>query len=124
MRDPQATRARLDAMKALGVAVAIDHFGAGRASLKHLRSLPVDIVKIDGAFVQNLSRSSDDRFFVRALVDLAHHLNIATVAEWVGDEDTAKMLAEWGFDFLQGDHCGAPALVENEGRSGSVTAVA
>jgi diguanylate cyclase (GGDEF)-like protein len=123
MRDPQTTRARLDAMKALGVGVAIDHFGAGRASLQHLRSLPVDIVKIDGAFVQNLSRSSDDRFFVRALVDLAHHLNIATVAEWVGDEDTANMLAEWGFDFLQGDHCGAPALVDDESRAGSAAAV-
>jgi diguanylate cyclase (GGDEF)-like protein len=123
MRNPQTTRARLDAMKAIGVAVAIDHFGAGRASLKHLRSLPVDIVKIDGAFVQNLSRSSDDRFFVRALVDLAHHLNIATVAEWVGDEDTAKMLAEWGIDFLQGEHCGAPALVGDEGRSQTAAAV-
>ena len=124
MRDPQTTRARLDAMKALGVAVAIDHFGAGRASFKHLRSLPVDIVKIDGAFVQNLSRSRDDRFFVRSLVDLAHHLNIATVAEWVEDEETAQMLAGWGFDFLQGDHCGAPALVESDGRFGAATAVA
>jgi diguanylate cyclase (GGDEF)-like protein len=123
MRDPQTTRARLDAMKALGLAVAIDHFGAGRASLQHLRGLPVDIVKVDGAFVQNLSRSSDDRFFVRALVDLAHHLNIATVAEWVGDEDTAKMLAEWGFDFLQGDHCGAPALVGDEGHTRTAAAV-
>ena len=115
VRDPHATRARLDAMKALGVAIAIDDFGAGHTSFKHLRSFPIDILKIDCAFVQNLSRSSDDRFFVRTLVDLAHHLNITTVAEWVEDEETARMLAEWGIDFLQGDHCGAPILVAGSG---------
>jgi EAL domain-containing protein (putative c-di-GMP-specific phosphodiesterase class I) len=106
-------------MKALGVAIAIDDFGAGHTSFKHLRSFPVDILKIDGAFVQNLARSSDDRFFVRTLVDLAHHLNITTVAEWVEDEDTARTLAEWGIDFLQGDHCGAPVLVEDGGAAPS-----
>jgi diguanylate cyclase (GGDEF)-like protein len=111
VRDPQATRARLDAMKALGVAIAIDDFGAGHTSFKHLRSFPVDILKIDGAFVQNLARSPDDRFFVRTLIDLAHHLGIATVAEWVEDEETACLLAEWGIDYLQGDHCGVPRLV-------------
>jgi diguanylate cyclase (GGDEF)-like protein len=111
VRDPEATRGRLDAMKALGVAVAIDDFGAGHTSFRHLRSFPVDLLKIDGAFVQNLARSPDDRFFVRALVDLAHHLGIATVAEWVEDEETARMLAGWGVDFLQGWYCGAPVVV-------------
>jgi diguanylate cyclase (GGDEF)-like protein len=115
VRDPQTTRARLDAMKALGVAVALDNFGAGHASLKHLRGFPVDIVKIDGAFVQNLSRSRDDSFFVRTLIDLAHHLNITTVAEWVEDEETARLLTEWGIDYLQGDHCGRPILLKDEG---------
>jgi diguanylate cyclase (GGDEF)-like protein len=115
VRDPGATRGRLDAMKALGVAVAIDDFGAGHTSFRHLRGFPVDLLKIDGAFVQNLARSPDDRFFVRALVDLAHHLGIATIAEWVEDEDTAGMLAEWGVDFLQGWHCGAPVVVEDGG---------
>jgi diguanylate cyclase (GGDEF)-like protein len=114
VRDPHATRARLDAMKALGVAIAIDDFGAGHTSFKHLRSFPIDILKIDGAFVQNLSRSSDDRFFVRTLVDLAHHLNITTVAEWVEDEETARLLAEWGIDFLQGDYCGVPVIVDDQ----------
>jgi diguanylate cyclase (GGDEF)-like protein len=114
VRDPRATGARLDAMKALGVGIAIDDFGAGHTSFKHLRSFPVDLVKIDGAFVQNLARSTDDRFFVRALVDLAHHLGIPIVAEWVSDEETARLLAEWGVDYLQGDHCGVPALVEGE----------
>ncbi|KAA2241227.1 EAL domain-containing protein [Salinarimonas soli] len=110
VRNVEATRGRLDALKALGVALAIDDFGSGHTSFKHLRNFPVDILKIDGAFIQNLSRSTDDRFFVRTLVDLAHHLGIATVAEWVEDEETALMLADWGIDYLQGDHCGRPAV--------------
>jgi EAL domain-containing protein (putative c-di-GMP-specific phosphodiesterase class I) len=122
--EPETTRARLDAMKALGVAIAIDDFGTGHTSFKHLRSFPVDILKIDGAFVQNLSRSSDDRFFVRTLIDLAHHLNITTVAEWVEDEETAHMLAEWGIDFLQGDYCGAPVLIGGDAGATSETCVA
>lgn len=112
VRDPEATRARLDAMKALGVAVALDDFGAGHTSFRHLRDFPVDLLKIDGAFVQNLPRSPDDRFFVRTLIDLAHHLGIPTVAEWVEDEETAAMLASWGVEYLQGEHCGAPVLAE------------
>jgi EAL domain-containing protein (putative c-di-GMP-specific phosphodiesterase class I) len=98
-------------MKALGVSIAIDDFGAGHTSFKHLRSFPVDMLKIDGAFVQNLARSSDDRFFVRTLIDLAHHLDIPTVAEWVEDEESAQMLAEWGVTYLQGDHCGKPEML-------------
>ena len=112
VRDPAGLRGRLDAMKALGVGIAIDDFGAGHTSFKLLRSLPVDILKIDGAFVQNLARSPEDRFFVRTLLDLAHHLGIATVAEWVEDEDTARLLTQWGVDYLQGNHCGAPALID------------
>jgi diguanylate cyclase (GGDEF)-like protein len=109
--DIDLARARLEAMKALGVSIAIDDFGAGHTSFKHLRSFPVDMLKIDGAFVQNLARSPDDRFFVRTLIDLAHHLSIPTVAEWVEDEESAQMLADWGVDYLQGDHCGRPEVL-------------
>jgi EAL domain-containing protein (putative c-di-GMP-specific phosphodiesterase class I) len=110
IRDPDLARRKLAAMKALGVTIAIDDFGAGHTSFKHLRNFPVDIVKIDGAFVQNLSRSTNDRFFVQTLIDLAHHLGLSTVAEWVEDEETARLLASWGIDYLQGDHCGRPML--------------
>jgi diguanylate cyclase (GGDEF)-like protein len=113
--DAGLARARLEAMKELGVSIAIDDFGAGHTSFKHLRSFPVDMLKIDGAFVQNLARSPDDRFFVRTLIDLAHHLGIPIVAEWVEDEESAQMLAEWGVDYLQGDHCGRPAMLSAVG---------
>jgi EAL domain-containing protein (putative c-di-GMP-specific phosphodiesterase class I) len=59
-------------------------------------------VKIDGAFVQNIARSADDRAFVQTLIDLARRLGIKTVAEWVQDEESASMLRDWGCDYIQG----------------------
>jgi EAL domain-containing protein (putative c-di-GMP-specific phosphodiesterase class I) len=67
-----------------------------------LRKLGVDIVKIDGAFVENIARSADDRAFVHTLIDLARRLQIKTVAEWVQDEQSAAMLRDWGCDYIQG----------------------
>jgi EAL domain-containing protein (putative c-di-GMP-specific phosphodiesterase class I) len=84
----------------------MDDFGAGHTSFKNLRRLGFDLVKIDGAFIQNLARSPDDRFFVRTLLDLARHLNIEAVAEWVEDHERAALLAEWGVDYAQGNFFG------------------
>jgi diguanylate cyclase (GGDEF)-like protein len=114
IEDPRAMRNRLDCMKALGVSIGIDDFGAGHTSFRHLRGFPIDLLKLDGAFVQNLGRSADDSFFVRTLIDLAQHLGIATVAEWVENEETARQLTGWGVDYLQGDHLGRPKLDEDE----------
>jgi EAL domain-containing protein (putative c-di-GMP-specific phosphodiesterase class I) len=88
--------------KDLGCSIAIDDFGAGYTSFRNLRKLGVDMVKIDGAFVQNLTRSEDDRAFVHTLIDLARRLGLKTVAEWVQDEAAAAILAGWGCDYLQG----------------------
>ena len=104
--DVEATTELLRRVKALGVRVAMDDFGAGHTSFKNLRSLGVDIVKIDGAFVQNIARSADDRFFVRTLIDLARHLGIETVAEWVEDVEAKRLLTTWGVDYLQGHFLG------------------
>ncbi|MBR1217098.1 GGDEF domain-containing protein [Bradyrhizobium sp. U87765 SZCCT0131] len=89
-------------LKNFGSRIAIDDFGAGYTSFRNLRKLGVDLVKIDGAFVQNILHSSDDRAFVQTLIDLAHRLGIKTVAEWVQDEDSATLLSGWGCDYIQG----------------------
>jgi EAL domain-containing protein (putative c-di-GMP-specific phosphodiesterase class I) len=107
-----AVRGRLDAMKALGVATMLSGFGAGHASVKHLGSLPVDMLKIDGAFIQALPSGIEYRQHVRSLIDLAHHFGIIAVAEGVDDGATARLLAAWGIDCLQGAACGAPVLLE------------
>ena len=102
IHDVDDTRGFVTRVKDLGCRIAIDDFGAGYTSFRNLRKLGVDIVKIDGAFVQNLTRSEDDRAFVRTLIELAARLGIETVAEWVQDEQAAQLLAAWGCDYLQG----------------------
>lgn len=110
IEDVEATALSLQRIKALGVRVAMDDFGSGHSSFRNLRRLGIDLVKIDGAFVQNLTRSVDDRFFVRTLASLARHLNIETVAEWVEDDESMALLTEWGVDYLQGYAVGRPQI--------------
>jgi EAL domain-containing protein (putative c-di-GMP-specific phosphodiesterase class I) len=93
-------------LKNFGSQIAIDDFGAGYTSFRNLRKLGVDIVKVDGAFVQNIASSPDDRAFVQTLIDLARRLDIKTVAEWVQDEQSAVMLRDWGCDYIQGQLIG------------------
>ena len=102
IQDIDDIRGFVTRLKNFGSRIAIDDFGAGYTSFRNLRKLGVDIVKIDGAFVQNIARSADDRAFVQTLIDLARRLGIKTVAEWVQDEEAAVMLREWGCDYIQG----------------------
>ena len=106
IQDLHDARGLVARVKDLGCRIAIDDFGAGHTSFRNLRKLGVDIVKIDGAFVQNIVKSEDDRAFVHTLIDLGHRLGLKTVAEWVQDEDSARLLAEWQCDYLQGALCG------------------
>lgn len=96
------TRGFVTRVKDLGCRIAIDDFGAGHTSFRNLRRLGVDIVKIDGAFVRDVVKSTDDRAFVQTMIDLAHRLGLKSVAEWVQDEEAARLLSEWGCDYLQG----------------------
>jgi diguanylate cyclase (GGDEF)-like protein len=96
-------------LKNLGSRIAIDDFGAGYTSFRNLRRLGVDVVKIDGEFVQRIAASGDDRAFVHTLIDLAQRLEIKTVAEWVQDEVCATMLRDWGCDYIQGRLIGLAA---------------
>jgi len=102
IQDIDGLRGFVTRLKNFGSRIAIDDFGAGNTSFRNLRKLGVDIVKIDGAFVQNIARSADDRAFVQTLIDLARRLEIKTVAEWVQDDESAAMLRDWGCDYIQG----------------------
>ena len=108
LEDAEALGASFADLRAAGVRLAMDDFGAGHTSLRNLRALKVDIVKIDGAFVQNLVRSSDDRFYVRELIALARRIGAKIVAEWVEDAETLALLRKWGCDYAQGLFVGAP----------------
>jgi EAL domain-containing protein (putative c-di-GMP-specific phosphodiesterase class I) len=111
LAESRAILGRLHAMKALGVGLALTGFGAGYVPPDQLRMLPVDLLKIDGVFIQPLKRSTGDRLTVRTLIDRAQHLGIATAAEWVEDEATARLLTSWGVDYLQGGLFGEPEAV-------------
>ena len=102
IQDVDDLRSFVTKLKNFGSRIAIDDFGAGYTSFRNLRKLGVDIVKIDGAFVQNIARSSDDRAFVQTLIDLARRLDLKTVAEWVQDEEAVSLLRDWGCDYIQG----------------------
>jgi EAL domain-containing protein (putative c-di-GMP-specific phosphodiesterase class I) len=102
---------RLHAMKAIGIGLSLSGFGTGHIPPSSLRHMPFDLFKIDGVFIQPLQRSTEDRLFVRALVDRAQNLGIATAAEWVDDETTAQLLAAWGVDYLEGTPFGEPETV-------------
>jgi EAL domain-containing protein (putative c-di-GMP-specific phosphodiesterase class I) len=106
IEDINAARILIEGIKECGARVAIDDFGAGHTSFRNMRLLPIDILKIDGTFIKNLARSADDRFFVQTLLQLARHLKIETVAEWVQDEETAALLTSWRVEYLQGDFLG------------------
>jgi len=109
--DIQESACFVRALKKVGCLVAIDDFGAGYSSFRNLKFLDVDMVKIDGEFVRNVARSKDDLFLVKTLISLARNFSMRTVAEWVGDEETAVLMERAGIDFLQGFHFGKPKLV-------------
>ena len=89
-------------LQALGVRIAIDDFGTGYSSLSNFRELPADELKIDRSFVSHMLDRPRDRDIVQAIVDLAHNLNMKTVAEGVEDNETADALQAMGADVLQG----------------------
>lgn len=97
-------------LRQLGVKVAIDDFGAGFTSFRNLQMMHVDVVKIDGSYVKDLSANPENQVFVRTLAGLAKNFDMKVVAEWVGSDQDAALLESFGVDYFQGFHFGEPAL--------------
>ncbi len=94
----------------LGCHIAIDDFGAGYTSLRQLRSLPIDVLKIDGSFIRNLDSCQNNQVFVRTLLELAANFGFATVAEFVETEAEAAVLRDLGVGYMQGYLFGRPEI--------------
>jgi diguanylate cyclase (GGDEF)-like protein len=109
MVDPPRTLGILNRLREMGIRVAIDDFGTGHSSLAYLKQLPVDEIKIDRSFIQDVATNETDRVIVRCTVDLAHSLGLRVVAEGVEDAVTYALVAELGCDEAQGFYLG-PAL--------------
>lgn len=108
MENLDRTAGVLAHLRASGVKVAIDDFGAGYASLSYLKHLPADLIKIDQGFIRDLADSRRSRHIVAAVINLAHDLEMEVVAEGVENAATADILTEIGCDIGQGWHFGRP----------------
>ncbi len=95
-------------LKRLGCRFALDDFGVGFSSFYQLKHLDVDYLKIDGSFIRDLPRDPVDRHLVRAIVEVARALGKKTIAEFVTDQPTLRIIEELGVDYAQGYFVGQP----------------
>ncbi|MDX1424143.1 MAG: EAL domain-containing protein [Kiloniellales bacterium] len=110
MFDIEETARFVTAVRELGCQVAVDDFGAGYTTFRHLKSLTVDLVKIDGSFVKAIHHSTENQLFIRNLLSLAKSFGLETVAECVQTAEEAAYLAKEGVELLQGHFFGEPTL--------------
>lgn len=96
------------ALQANGVKVALDDFGSGYTSFRQLKSLSIDVVKIDGIFIHDLIDNHDNHLFIRTMLDFTRGFGLETVAEFVENGETAKLLMELGVNYMQGYYFGFP----------------
>jgi diguanylate cyclase (GGDEF)-like protein len=102
MTDPERAGVVVAQLRARGVRVAIDDFGAGYTSLAHLRSLPIATLKLDRSLISHMLERAEDDAVAEALINLAHRLGLSVVAEGIETEDVWQRLAELGCDEAQG----------------------
>ncbi len=100
----------IEELRANKISVALDDFGSGFSSFMYLKYLAIDYVKIEGSFIRQIVGDERDRIMVEHINSMAHQFGLKTVAEFVEDEETAKIIAEIGVDYAQGYYYGRPAL--------------
>ncbi len=108
MQNAEQTIELLGALKALGVKLSLDDFGTGYSSLAYLKRFPIDVLKIDRAFVRDVVTSRGDQALSRTIIELGRSLGIAVVAEGIETEEQARFLEKSGCAFAQGYLYGKP----------------
>jgi diguanylate cyclase (GGDEF)-like protein len=112
MKDLPITLRMMEQLRVLGIRFSIDDFGTGYSSLAHLKRLPVDEVKIDRSFIQELEAHSEDDVIVRSTINLGHALNLKVVAEGVEAASSCDALRRFGCDLIQGYFVSKPLPTE------------
>jgi len=121
-RDLRETAYFVASLQALGCQVALDDFGAGYTSFRQLKTLSIDMIKIDGTFIREIANYPDNRLFVKTLLDFTSCYGLKTVAESVEDGESAKILMDMKVDYMQGYYFGAPE-VKPEWHKGKVVGI-
>ena len=103
----------INEMKGIGCRFSLDDFGAGQSSYAYLKRLPVDFIKIDGAFVRNISEDDVDYALVKSITEMGHFLNKKIVAEFVSSEEILEVVKDIGVDYVQGYYLGRPVMIED-----------
>jgi diguanylate cyclase (GGDEF)-like protein len=104
MDDIDLAVSTLNELKKLGIRTAIDDFGTGHSSLNYLRKLPIEVLKIDKSFIDEILVSNEDRTLVKGIIDMVHALGIEVVAEGVENHQMAVLLQNMNCDLVQGFH--------------------
>ena len=113
LHDLGAAAVKFQRLRDIGVRISIDDFGTGYTSLAHLRSLPIDELKIDRSFTANAGRSEQEASLVKLIIDIAHLLGATVTAEGIETHDDAAILASLGSDTLQGYYFARPMAPED-----------
>nr|WP_296277633.1 EAL domain-containing protein [Pseudomonas sp. UBA7530] len=108
MRDVSSAMQTLNELKRLGLCIAVDDFGTGYSSLNYLKQFPIDVLKIDRSFVDGLPDGEQDAQIARAIIAMAHSLNMMVIAEGVESHAQLEFLREHGCDEVQGYLLGRP----------------
>jgi EAL domain-containing protein (putative c-di-GMP-specific phosphodiesterase class I) len=112
MHDAEQFISMLGELSDLGVQIALDDFGTGYSSLSYLKRFPVDRLKVDRSFVQDIATDADDATIVRTIIALGHNLGLKVVGEGVETQQQVDFLRENLCDELQGYHFGAPMAAD------------
>ena len=108
MTDPEQSIRILEQLSAMGVLISVDDFGTGYSSMSYLRRFPIDKLKIDRVFIDEIASRAEDASIVRAIISLAHSLSLKVVAEGVENPEQLKFLEDAGCDEYQGFHFSRP----------------
>jgi len=112
MGDPDKAVAALSCLKDIGVSISLDDFGTGYSSLGYLKRFPIDVLKIDKSFVDDVTTSSSDAAIALSVISLAHNLHMRVIAEGVETREQVDFLTRHGCDEMQGYYFSRPLAVE------------
>jgi EAL domain-containing protein (putative c-di-GMP-specific phosphodiesterase class I) len=108
LEDTATTTQQLHKLKEMGIKLSIDDFGTGHSSLSYLKRFPVDTIKIDKSFIQDMVKIPEDASLVQAIIAMSHSLGLNTIAEGVEDQEQLALIRELKCDFVQGYYFSKP----------------